>query len=186
MDTGSIMLKDLLAQLKDPSVIQKWKEGAAKSLRDLAVETNPFRGLKASPYYFYVDTKSKTYAIILQGVKPNLGHIRGFGAPVDKRELAPEPIHIKTPSGWKTTHTQRQTAGFIGARPLATHYYGVSGQPTRFFGLKRAGKVEAFGITPDGEAVPVYSEYGFVEYVSNLPQFEETLVEAGFHAIEGQ
>ena len=180
------MLKDLLSQLKDPSVIQKWKEGAAKSLRDLAVETNPFRGLKASPYYFYVDTRSRYFAIILQGVKPNLGHTRGFTAPVNKREKALKPRHFYGEGGWKTVDTQRKSSNSAGSKPLQTSYFGVSGNPTSFYGLRRRGGIEAFGLIND-QPVPVYSEYGFVEYIteSESDQFTQALLEAGFLVLEG-
>ena len=183
----SMIVSDILKRLENPEHIKQWKELAARGLRDLAKKTNPFKSLRVSGYYFYVDTKSRTYAIILQGVKPNVGHSRGFGAPVGKRESAPEPIRFKTKDGsWKTTKTQRETSAFIGARSLDTSYYGVSGKPTQFFGLKKKRGVEAFGLVND-ITIPIYSETGLVEWITQDQEQElhSILQEAGYTAIEG-
>lgn len=180
------MIKDLLEKLQSPENIQKWKENAAKSLRDLAKSSNPFKQLKVTGYYFYVDTHSRSFAIILQGVKPNLGHTRGFTAPVNKREQTVKPRHFFGDSGWRTVNTQRKTSNSAGSKPLQTSYFGVTGTPSQFYGLRRKGGVEAFGLVND-TPVPVYSDYGFVEYLteSETDQFTQALLDAGYSVLEG-
>lgn len=181
------MLKDLVEQItNDPAIIEKWKSLVAKDLKAFTKRTNPFRQMNVSNFYFYVDTKSFTYSIVLQGVKPNAARVRGFGAPIDKRELAPKPIHIKTEYGWRTVNTERKTSNELGVKPLDIKYYGVSKTPSKYFGLKRGGKAMAFGLSDD-KAIPIYSDTGLVEWIvdDNLDELERILAEAGFKAIDG-
>lgn len=178
-------ITDLLNNITDDKTIKKWKETAAKNIRDFTKRTNPFKGLKVSNYYLYIDTKSRTYSIELSGVKPNLGHAKGFSAPVEKRKVADKPIHVHLDKGWRTVHTERVTSPTPGvARPLDTSYYGVSGKPKAFFGLKRKNGKEAFGLIGD-TAVPIYSEEGFVEFLTqdSEKELERILIEAGYTAI---
>ena len=180
------MLKDLVEKItNDPAIIEKWKNIVAKDLKAFTKRTNPFRQMTASNFYFYVDTKSFTYSIVLQGVKPNAARARGFGAPVDKREsVKPYPAFFD--GGWHTVTTQRMTANSMGVKALDISYYGISRNPTKFFGLKRGGKAMAFGLS-DSKAVPVYSDTGLVEWIvdNNMDELERILAEAGFKAIDG-
>jgi hypothetical protein len=181
-----MIIKDLLEKLQSPENIKKWKESAKLELTKLAKSSNPFKQLKVTGYYFYVDTKSRSFAIILQGVKPNLGHTRGFTAPVNQREKTPKPRHFYGEGGWKTVDTQRKSSNSAGSKPLQTSYFGVSGNPTQFYGLRRRGGIEAFGLINE-TPVPVYSEYGFVEYLteSETDSFTQALLDAGYSVLEG-
>lgn len=180
------MLNELVDQItKDPSIIEQWKGIVAKDLRAFAKRTNPFKQLKVSGFYFYIDTKSFTYSVVLQGVKPNAARARGFGSPIDKREAAsPYPAYFG--GKWHTVKTKRM-AGRLGLEPLKPDYYGVSRQPDKFFGLRRGGKAVAFGLVDDETAVPVYSDTGLVEWIVdyNAVELERILEEAGFKAIDG-
>lgn len=180
-------IDDLLENITDKKTFQKWKDLAAKEIRAFAKRTNPFNGLKVSSYYLYIDTKSRTYAIEMSGVKPNAGHARGFTAPVGKREIAPSPVRVHFPQGWRTVRTVRKTSQSIGAtKALRTQYFGISGKPREYFGLKRKKGKEAFGLVND-VAVPIYSDGGFVEYLTqdSEAELERILIDAGFAAING-
>lgn len=180
-------LNDILENITDKKTFQKWKDIAAKEIRVFAKRTNPFNGLKVSNYYLYIDTKSRTYAIELSGVKPNAGHAKGFTAPVGKREFSPSPVRVHFPQGWKTVHTVRKTSPSLGVvKSLKTQYFGASGEPRGFFGLKRKKGKEAFGLVDD-VAVPIYSDQGFVEYLTqdSESELERILIDAGFTAING-
>lgn len=180
-------LTELLNNVTDDKTFKKWKDIAAKNIRTFAKRTNPFNSLKVSNYYLYIDTESRTYAIELQGVKPNIAHAKGFTAPVNKRRIADTPVHVRFPQGWRTITTERVTSPTPGiARPLDTHYYGAIGQPKKYFGLKRKSGKEAFGLIDD-VAVPIYSETGFVEYLTqdSEAELEWILIDAGYTAVNG-
>lgn len=180
-------LDELLESITDKETIERWKRIASKQIRVFAKKTKPFNDIKPSGYYLYIDAKTRTYAIELSGVKPNAAHAKGFFAPVDKREAAPKPVHVHFPQGWRTVHTVRKTSPSLGTvKRLQTQYFGVSGNPAAFFGLKRKTGKEAFGLV-DGVAVPVYSDKGFVEYLTedSEAELERILTEAGYTAING-
>lgn len=182
------MLSDYIEQItQDPQIIEKWKGIVSKDLKGFAKRTNPYKQLKVSGFYFYVDTKSFTYRVVLQGATPNAARVRAFGAPVDKRELAPRPRHVLTDGGWKTVKTQRKTSDRLGVKALDIGYYGISEKPKQYFGLKRGGKAQAFGLVDDETAVPIYSDTGLVEWIvdDNAVELERILEEAGFKAING-
>ncbi len=182
------MLSDLIEKLtSDTSIIEEWKTLVSKDLKGFVKRTSPFKQLKVSGYYFYVDTKSLTYSVILSGSRPNAARSRAFGAPVNRREPAPKPRHVKIEDKWKTVMTQRTTSSRLGVKPLDIGYYGVNQKPTKYFGLTQYGKVRAFGVANDDKAVPIYSDTGLVEWVvdSNMAEVERILEEAGFKAING-
>lgn len=179
------IIKGITARLDSPETLAKWKDLASKGLKEYAKRANPFK-VKASNYYLYIDTRSFTYGIILQGVKPNAGAVRGFTAPVGKYEkTAPHPVHL--PYGWRALTKERATSGRAGNPILDTQYYGVTGKPTQFFGLKRHGKPRAYGLI-DGVAVPVYSEDGFVEWLTEeqSDELQEILEKAGYSALQSK
>lgn len=178
-------LSDLLKNITDDKVIQKWKELSSKEIKGFTKKTNPFSGVKISSYYLYIDTKSYTYSIELSGVKPNAGHAKGFRAPINKRKQSDKPIHIHLDKGWRTVKTERLTSPSLGTKTLDTTYYGVSGKPSAFFGLKSKGGKEAFGIIQN-TAVPIYADGGLVEWISetNIDELYRILEECGFKAIE--
>ena len=73
-----------------------------------------------------------------------------------------------------------------GERVDNVRYYGTSGRPQRFFGIKRKGRVRAYGITQDHVVVPVYSEHGFVEWLveDQMDDVLRILEETGFEHLE--
>ena len=180
-------LQDLVSQITDEKTLKKWKAIARQKILKYASVANPFKGIKPTDYYLYIDSKTLSFGLILHGVKPNAGAIRGFSAPVNQRVDAPKPIHVKLPFGWRTVDTERKTGSYLGVKQLDTSYYGVSGTPNEYFGLKRKGKVEAFGIA-DNTAVPVYSDFGFVEWLTqdSIEELESILIDAGYTALDGK
>ena len=179
-------LSELLQKAVGAGAVEAWKATAARELRAFARRSRPFAGVRPTGYYLYIDTKTLQYGLILRGVKPNAASARGFSAPVGKYREVPK-YRAYTPYGWRTLDKARDTSGRSGTGILRTHYYGVSGNPTAFFGLKRGGKVEAYGLA-GGVAVPVYSDYGFVEWITEMQESElvKILESAGFSAIEQQ
>lgn len=178
-------LTELLSNITDEKTIQKWKAQAAKEIKAFARNTNPFRQLKVSNYYLFIDTKSRTFAIELQGVKPNAAHAKGFGAPVNKYKKTANPVYFINENGeWRATHKERKTSPTLGTKALETNYFGVSGKPKAFFGLKRKKGKEAFGLIGD-TAVPIYSDEGFVEYLTqdSEAELERILFDAGYTAM---
>ena len=179
------MLSELIEKIADKATIDEWKRNAARAMRRFASQNKPFQGVKASGYYFYVDTRSLSYGLILRGVKPNAAAVPGFTAPIGKTEKVPE-YRENTAFGWRTFDRRRKT-GRAGVDILQTHYFGVNERPNTFFGLRRNGKPQAFGLA-DGVAVPVYSDYGFVEWITDAQADElaRILQEAGYSAIEAR
>lgn len=150
----------------NPDIKKRWKDLAAKEIKDWAKRTNPFRYVKPTNYYLYIDIRSKTYSIILQGVKPNAASVRRFNAPVGKYYDSQQPHHEYFYGSWHTVQKERATSGSMGVKPLDTTYYGVSGMPDKYYGIKKGSKIRAYGLYDDGSAVPVYSDNGFVEWIT--------------------
>lgn len=178
-------IDSLISQITSKKTIEEQKKIAAKEIKAFVRRTNPYKGLKVSNFYLYIDTKARTYAIILRGVKPNAGYDRRYNAPIEKREKMPKPEPVKFAWGWRMVDTKRKTSNSQGIQPLDIGYYGVSGKPDQFFGLRRKGKIQAFGLIDDA-AVPIYSQDGFVEWltVDNAEELERICIESGFEAIE--
>ena len=160
----------------NPDIKKRWKDLAAKEIKAFAKRTKPFRCVKVSNYYLYIDTKTLQNALILRGSKPNAAANRAFRAPVNKFRTTPEK-HVYYDRGrFYTTHEER-VSGSLGFKPLDTKYYGTSGEYKGFFGEKDK-KVKAYGII-GRVVVPVYSDTGFVEYISdeNIDELREILNE---------
>ena len=121
---------------------------------------------------------------MLSGVRPNAGLVKSYSAPVNKYYTThPYPAYYD--ARWHTLRRKRQTSPIQGVKPLHTEYYGKSGMPSKYFGLKRGSKVRAYGLYPDDTAVPIYSNQGFVEYLTetNLDELYLLLEQAGFTAL---
>lgn len=179
-------MDDIIKNISDnPDVIKKWKSLASKEIKAWTKRTNPYRGVKPTNYYLYIDIRSKTYSIILQGVKPNAGAVRSYNAPVGKKE-ATKPYPAFYDSRWHTLKTKRKTANSQGVKPLSTSYYGEAGQPQKYYGLKKGGKIKAYGLYDDDVAVPIYSSTGYVEYITetNIDELYQILQDSGFEAIQ--
>lgn len=178
------MLSEIIERMTSRDVVEQWKRIAAREMRAFAKRARPFRGIKPTGYYLYIDTKALTYGIILRGVKPNAAAVNGFSAPVGKYKKV-QRYHARTAFGWRTFDKERETSPRAGVEILKTEYYGVSARMSVFFGLRRAGKKVAFGLA-DGVAVPVYSESGFVEWITDTQADElaRILADAGFAAID--
>lgn len=179
-------LDNIIEQITDEKTIQRWKELAAKEIRAFSKRANPFHGLKVSNYYLYIDTKTRSYSIELQGVKPNAGVARGFSAPTGQRESS-DPQKILFGDKWRTVFTKRKTGSLGIAKPLDVKYYGVNQKPRSFFGLSRKGKKEAFGVVDNDVVIPVYNNTGLVEFLTQDMQKElfAILQNAGYTAING-
>ena len=163
--------------------IEQWKRDAAAAIKEYARVHHPFKIKKLSGYYLFIDTKSKAYALELRGVKPNAGETRAWGAPTNKWQKG-EPRRVALPYGWRTVTKERATSR--GERVDTPSYYGVSSRPQKFFGLKRKGRLRAYGITQEHVVVPVYSEQGFVEWLveDQLEDVRRILEQTGFEKLE--
>lgn len=176
-------MDELLKIANNPVLMRKWKQLAAKNLYDFSKRNNPYK-VKISKHYLYIDTRSYTYSIVLSGVKPNAGAVRSYNAPVNQYTKTP-PYKEYYGGRWHTLKKARKTAGFMGLTPLNTKYYGESGTPTKYFGIRKGGKIRAYGLYDDNDAVPVYSDKGFVEWWTqqNLEELYAVLQETGFKCI---
>lgn len=188
-------LKQLISEFKNQRTVNEWKH-LCKINMNAFVRRNSrtFFTLKATNYYFYVDTSTLTDSIILQGVKPNIGTLnsmKGFGVRTRQKVNLSKPIHVKIDDfvGWKTiTHRMR---GYHDLRSpkLDTDYFGVSGEPVEYFGAKKRkgkGKAQVFGVI-EHEAVPIYSEQGLVEWLMyNKAEMFRILTECAQTAIQNQ
>lgn len=185
MNSLQTIVNQIVSQIDNDQTIEQWKKIAGIEIKGFAKRANLFKGIKASNYYIYIDTKTLSYGIILQGVKPNAGAVRGFGAPINKR-IASKPVRVKIGDEWKTVTTARKTGQYLGLKMMDDTYFGLSGKPDQFFGLKEKGKIKAFGIVDD-DAVKVYSDEGFVEWLTgdSVDELVEILEQAGFAAISG-
>ena len=163
--------------------IEQWKRDAAAAIKEYARVHHPFKIKKVSGYYLFIDTKAKAYSLELRGVNPNAGDTRAWGAPTNKWQKG-EPRRVPLPYGWKTVTKERVTSP--GERVDNVRYYGARGRPQRFFGIKRKGRVRAYGITQDHVVVPVYSEQGFVEWLveDQMDDVLRILEETGFEHLE--
>ena len=160
-------LNDIIERITDnPDLIRRWKSLAAKEIKAWAKRTNPFRYVKPTNYYLYIDIYTKKYSIIFQGVKPNAASARRFNAPVGKYYDSQQPHHEYFYGSWHTVQKERATSSSMGVMPLDTTYYGVSGMPDKYYGIKKGSKIRAYGLYDDGSAVPVYSDGGFVEWIT--------------------
>lgn len=183
MNSLQTIVNQIVSQIDNDQTIEQWKKIAGIEIKGFAKRANPFKGIQASNYYIYIDTKTLSYGIILQGVKPNAGAVRGFGAPINKR-VASKSVRVKIGDEWKTVKTARKTGGYLGLKMMDDTYLGLSGKPDQFFGLKKKGKIKAFGIVDD-DAVKVYSDEGFVEWLTSdsVDELVGILEQAGFAAI---
>lgn len=177
-------ISEMLSQMANAETVQRWKDIAAREIRAFSRRARPFAGIKPTGYYLYIDTKSRTYSMELRGVKPNAAAVKGFSAPVGKYKKVPK-YHARTAFGWRTLDKARETSVRAGVKHLETEYYGTTARPSAFFGLRRGGKKVAFGLA-DGVAVPVYSDIGFVEWITDTQADElaRIMEAAGFAALE--
>lgn len=181
-------LRKIIDSLSENKRIFRWKKIAAQEIKGFVKNTNPFK-MKASDYYFFVDVRSKTYQIILRGVKPNAGYAKGFSAPIDKTHLIrSHKVNFGSDQKpfWRTVKRVVDTVGGLGVEVLDASYYGVSGKPSQFFGKKSKGGKLAYGVSVmDNVAVPIYSEDGLVEWVAetNADELQNILIDAGYKAL---
>jgi hypothetical protein len=124
----------------------------------------------------WIDIDKLTNAIVLEGLVPNAGEIKGFSAPVDQRE--PARPHAVAFYGARNTTLERifgrphpteyryvrnkAKTGAAGVEIRDVDYYGggehLIDKSIGYFGVHRYGKVQAFGISEayDTLALPAY------------------------------
>lgn len=178
------IVDQIISSIDDPKTIERWKKIAKKEIKAFAKRANPFKEIKPTNYYLYIDTESLTYGLILSGLKPNIGHVRGFSAPINKIKKNQKPVRVNFGDDWRSVTSRRITSGYLGAKKLETKYIGISGNPDQYFGIKKSGYTRAFGVVDD-TVVPIYSNDGFVEYITgdSAGELSRILQEAGFTAI---
>lgn len=103
----------------------------------------------------YIDAKSVVGALILGGRAPNAAEIKGFSAPVARRMPA-RPHPVKIDGRWHVVSTKTKL-GRLGVYERPTVYRRGSTIDLGYFGLRRGGKIRAYGVSEDWDALPAYS-----------------------------
>ena len=144
---------------------EQWKEIAGKKIWVFAKHHAPIN-VKLTGRLLYVDNKERTNALILKGAVPYASQMRRWKAPINKREAArPHPVWDDA-FGWRTIRTKTKLTDYPGMSIREVDYGGGRGQPDKgYFGLRKDGKIMAYGITPEGEALPVFSDESVVEWL---------------------
>ena len=153
------------------SELEAWKTRAGEALWDFASRNAPIRG-KLTGRHLYIDSKSITNAILLEGVVPNASIWKAAKVPVDKRvPTTPHPVRVY--GKWKTVKTKTKTTPTLGV-PLRPVVYSKGRQigNVGFFGLQRDGAVLYYGLTQDGRsALPAFSQ-SIVEWLTETQMAE--------------
>ena len=134
-----------------------WKRRASIALRKFTKAHCPIKG-KLSGRELYIDARSITDALILNGVRPNASIWKSVKLPINKR--IPVYRHVvKVYGQWREVSTKTKTVSNLGV-PLYDVIYskGRTIGKAGFFGLKRDGAVQAYGLTDDKRAaMPAFS-----------------------------
>lgn len=173
-----------------PSVYKKWKRAADKALRKYVKNTSAHSPFKYKPgkFAFFVDPDSYDFALEICGVPPNAGRVSGVNVPINEWYEGTTAFTKPYGMSYRTTKKRMKTAASCGV-PMANDvkYYGVSGQPKRFFGIKYGShKVTVYGLVKQGEVVPVYSEEGYADWLMNYnrEELERILFETGSEVLD--
>lgn len=137
--------------------LRQWKRRASVALWKFTKAHCPIKG-KLSGRELYIDADSLTNAIILNGVRPNASIWKGVKLPINRR--IPTYKHVvKVYGQWREVSTKTKTVPTLGV-PLHPVEYskGRTIGKAGFFGLKRDGAVQAYGLTDDKHAaMPAFS-----------------------------
>ena len=138
------------------SGLKEWKFRITKALWEFVKNGFPSKH-KASGSDFWIDRDSLVNAIILNGYAFPAADIKNFSAPVDKRTGTRRHAFYTSSYGWRMTDN-RAVTGRLGVFQRETEYYGGReiDESLGFFGVKREGKVTAYGLDDEG-ALPVFS-----------------------------
>lgn len=138
------------------SGLKEWKFRITKALWEFVKNGFPSKH-KVSGSDFWIDRDSLVNAIILNGYAFPAADIKNFSAPVDKRTGTQRHAFYTSAYGWRMTEN-RAVTGRLGVFQRETEYYGGRkiDESLGFFGVKREGKVTAYGLDDEG-ALPVFS-----------------------------
>lgn len=136
--------------------VREWKYAIGKALWEFVRNNFPSKK-KVKGENFWIDSDSLTNAIILNGYAFPAADIKNFSAPVDKRTGTRRHAFYTSAYGWRMTEN-RAVTGRLGVFQRDTEFYGGRkiDDSLGFFGVKRQGKVTAYGLDDEG-ALPVFS-----------------------------
>ena len=142
-------------ELNEKDLLQEWKKRVGIELWHFVQRNSPLAHGKPSGRTFYIDSDSLVNALLLTGRRLYADEVRGFSAPINKREpTLPHPVQIYD-GVWRMVGTKTKF-GRPGVYIHDVDYHGrkiVNG----FFGVKRNGEIRAYGIDQDSKALPAYS-----------------------------
>lgn len=105
---------------------------------------------------FYIDSESMIGTLIVTGRRLYADEVKGFSAPINKREpTRRHPVQIYD-GVWRMVDTKTKF-GNPGVYIHDVDYYGGRKITKGYFGVKRDGEVRAYGIDQDSKALPAYS-----------------------------
>jgi hypothetical protein len=138
------------------SGIKEWKFRISKALWEFVKNGFPSKR-RVTGADFWIDRDSLVNAIILNGYAFPAADIKNFSAPVDKRTGTRRHAFYTSAYGWRMTD-HRAVTGRLGVFQRDTEYYGGRkiDESLGFFGVKRQGKVTAYGLDDEG-ALPAFS-----------------------------
>lgn len=111
---------------------------------------------KPNGQMFFIDSESAINALIVTGRRLYADEVRGFSAPINKREpTRRHPVQIYD-GVWRMVDTKTKF-GNAGVYIHDVSYYGERKIANGYFGVKRDGEVRAYGIDQDSKALPAYS-----------------------------
>ena len=105
---------------------------------------------------FYIDSESMIDTLIVTGRRLYADEVKGFSAPINKREpTRRHPVQIYD-GVWRMVDTKTK----FGDPHIYIHdvdYYGGRKIASGYFGIKQGGEVRAYGIDSESKALPAYS-----------------------------
>lgn len=104
----------------------------------------------------YIDSESVSNTLILTGRRLYADEVKGFSAPVNKREPARPHVAFVYGSKFRVIDTKTKF-GNAGVYIHDVDYYGNRKIKQGFFGVKNGGEVRAYGIDENSKALPAYS-----------------------------
>lgn len=191
-------LYDRISEIGDKSMIM-WVREVRKRIAKFSKNISPSSPFKDKPTYqkdfrkgrFWITGEPKEATVKMFGTAPNVGRVKGFGAPVNQWHDV-KPYRFRYPDhktffdrrkrqrydgAWVTYGRAQSTSGSAGIPIKPTYLNGERVKATRYFGIGGMG----YGRTADGEAMPVYYENAFVDWMMDRhdDEIERIIIEAG-------
>ena len=149
-------------RLSGEGIIKRWKSLAGARIWAFAKNHSPLKA-KMTGRELYVDSKSISNAIVLEGRVPYASEVKGWKGPL-KGYVPAKPHPVKLIYGWKTIRKKRKVTKSPGVEDV--QYYGNQRPSLGYFGLERGSVVHSYGLTAEGNAVSVYADQSVVEWLT--------------------